>query len=222
MGVPCCVRDDDGVLVRGRETLAQHGTPPPTPPHFQPTKMERGEWKGMEKILTGSDRAKELGFKSYREWLSTMSRQTGHTWDGKTWSTSAVYARVDFGRWIADCEMGHASYVEPSDDLFWCYMCGNAPANGAARHVIFPQNRKEIEQELLRREVKLAVSLPKSLLGQATQVAMNSRGKDNPMLGRSWKPGETVESLRAERLGDPTPSPSPFSKIENGEGGGRE
>lgn len=154
----------------------------------------------MEKILTGSDRARELGFKSYREWLDTLSRKTGHVWDGERWSDSAVYARVDFGRWIADCELGHASYVEPNDDLFWCYMCGNAPTNGGARHVIFPPNREEIEQELLRREVRLAMGMPKHLLGQPTQVAMNSRGVDNPMLGRSWRPGETVEGLRNERL----------------------
>lgn len=154
----------------------------------------------MDKILDGNDRAKELGFKSYREWIMTLAVKQGNPWNGE-WSDSAVYARIDFGRWIADCEMGHASYVDPKDDLFYCYVCGNTPTQGAARHVIFPANREQIEAELIKREVKLAVGLPRNLLGQPTQVAMNSRGRDNPALSRSWRPGETVETLRAQREG---------------------
>lgn len=153
-----------------------------------------------DRILNGADRAKELGFKSYREWIMSLAEQTGYPWDGESWSDSAVYARVDFGRWIADCEMGHASYVDPNDDLFYCYMCGNEPTHGAARHVIFPENRGEIEQELCRREVKLGIGLPKNLLVQPTQVAMNSRGVIHPMLNRSWVPGETVEMLAIQRM----------------------
>jgi len=154
----------------------------------------------MDKILNGTDRAKELGFKSYREWILTLAEKTGHAWDGESISGSAVYARVDFGRWVADCEMGHASYVDPNDPFFYCYICGNEPdEHGKARPVIFPENRAAIEKELLKREVKLIVGLPKELLAQPTQVAMNSRGKYNPMLGRSWRPGETIEMLLTER-----------------------
>lgn len=149
----------------------------------------------MDKILTGNDRARELGFKTYREWIESLAQRTGHPWNGE-WSDSVVYARVDFGRWIADCEMGHASYVEPSDDLFYCYMCGNEPTEGKARHVVFPEKRQEIDAELLKREVRLVVGLPKHLLEQPTQVAMNSRGKN---LSRSWSPGESVEALAAQR-----------------------
>jgi hypothetical protein len=148
----------------------------------------------MEKILTGNDRAHELGFKSYREWILVMADKTGHRWNGE-WSDSVVYARVDFGRWIADCEVGHASYVEPSDDLFYCYMCGNEPTQGKARHTVFPEKRLEIEAELMKRPVKLVIGLPRNLLAQATQVAMNSRGP----LSRSWNPGESVETLMAQR-----------------------
>jgi len=155
----------------------------------------------MEKILTGTDRARELGFKSYREWILALAEKNGHAWDGKSMSDSAVYARIDFGRWLADCEMGHASYVEPSDAFFYCYMCGNEPAeHGKGRPVIFPENRKEIEKEILKRTVKLSVGLPGKLKGEATQVAMNSHGAANSMLTRSWKPGETVVTLKGQRL----------------------
>lgn len=149
------------------------------------------------KILTGNDRAMELGFKNYREWINTLAEKTGHPWNGEM-SDSLVYARVDFGRWICDCELGHACYVEPSDPFFYCYVCGNETTGGKGRHVIFPDHRVEIENELLKRKVKLAMALPKNLLAQPTQVAMNSRGYPNPMLGRSWRPGESVESLKME------------------------
>lgn len=154
-----------------------------------------------DRILTGSDRARELGFKSYREWILTLAEKTGHPWDGETMSDSDVYARVDFGRWVADCELGHASYVEPSDPVFYCYMCGNEPAEyGKARGVIFPENREAIERELLQRKVRLVTGLPAKLKSQPTQVAMNSTGEKG--LPRSWRPGESVEVLMLQRISE--------------------
>ena len=154
-----------------------------------------------ERILTGTDRAKELGFKSYREWIVTQAEKTGHPWDGESMCDSEVYARIDFGRWLADCELGHASYVDPHDPFFYCYMCGNEPAeHGKARRVVFPEKREAIEHELLQRRVSLRIGLPQQLKQQPTQVAMNSQGAVDPMLSRSWKPGETVEALKTQRL----------------------
>lgn len=160
----------------------------------------------MNRILTGNDRARELGFKSYREWILALADKTGYPWTGEM-CESLVYARVDFGRWICDCEQGHASYVEPSDKFFYCYMCGNAVHDGKGRRVIFPENCEEIEKELLRRSVKLTIGLPQKLMEQPTQVAMNSRGVDSPLLNRCWNPGETVEMLRAQRMQFMAPPP---------------
>lgn len=144
----------------------------------------------IDKIFTGTDKAKELGYDNYREMIVILAEQTGKYWSGE-WSDSKVYARIDFGRWIADCECGGASYVDYDDDIFYCAMCGNQSTQGKARHVIFPADdfREKIEQELLRRKVKSRYDL------FGTGAAMNSYG----VISRSWNPGETLEQLIDQR-----------------------
>lgn len=144
----------------------------------------------MYKIFTGADKAKEFGIGTYRDFAIELAKNANKPWNGE-WSGSKVYARVDFGRWIADCECGGASYVDPDDDFFYCATCGNAAHNGKARHVIFPDvdERQAIEEELLKRDVKTRLGLT------GTDAALNATG----FLSRSWKPGESVETLKEQR-----------------------
>lgn len=145
----------------------------------------------IEKIYTGTDKAIEMGFGTYRDLIIEMAKTTGNPWNGEWDETSFVYARIDFGRWIADCECGGASYVDISDDFFFCPLCGNQANEGKARHVIFPDDRlrQEIEKELLQRKVKPRFGLV------GTDAALNAVGP----ISRSWVPGETIETLREQR-----------------------
>lgn len=144
----------------------------------------------MDKIYDGNDKAKEKGFATYRDLMIALGEQSGKKWSGNFSKSSPVYARVDFGRWIADCECGGASYVTIFDiNFFFCATCGNQSSNGDARAVIFPPNINEIENELLQRQVK-------AKLGTfGTDAAMNSIG----VISRSWSPGETIETLKHQR-----------------------
>jgi len=143
----------------------------------------------MDKIYTGLDKAQEMGFPTYTDFVTELAKSQNRPWHGAS-CASSVYARVDFGRWLADCECGAANYVEPTvPDLYYCPTCGNETTNGAARVVIFPDNRIEIEQELLLRKVKVRLGL------FGTNGALNATGK----LSRSWTPGESVETLKQQR-----------------------
>lgn len=137
----------------------------------------------MDKIFTATDRARELGFTDYFALLeSIIKHEIPREIDGEP-----VYARVDFGRWIADCECGGAVYVDPEKDGFFCGNCKNN--GGKLRPVVFPENAKEIEDELLKR----VVYLPTGKTG--TQAAKEAKG-----LSRSWTRPETVEQLKEQRI----------------------
>lgn len=137
----------------------------------------------MDKIFTATDRAQELGHDNYFSLLeSIMKREIPREIEGEP-----VYARVDFGRWLADCECGGASYVDPEKDGFFCGACKNN--GGKLRPVIFPENYKEIETELLLR----VVYLPTGKKG--TQASINAKG-----LSRSWTRPETVKDLQEQRM----------------------
>lgn len=53
-----------------------------------------------------------------------------------------VIARIDHGRWIADCECQGAEYVDPDEPVFFCLSCLNAAHQGALRPVVFPSEKK--------------------------------------------------------------------------------
>lgn len=145
----------------------------------------------MEKIYTGNDKAIEMGFKNFREMQLGLMKKAG--WKAsKDIGGERVSARVDFGRWIADCECGGAGYVEPLDPVFFCMACGNASSGGMWRGVLFPEKRHEIEAELLERKVT-----PRAKM-KPVEAAMNAMSV-KPGLSRSWRPGETVEELKWQR-----------------------
>lgn len=146
----------------------------------------------MNKIFSGTDRAVELGLTSFRDLLNTLAEKAGvKVVNGL--AKKSVLARVDFGRWIADCECGGAGYVDPSDPVFLCTACGNLSSGGKFRPVIFPPDRQGIEVELLKRNV-----IARSPSPHPTQVALTST-PSIPGLTRSWTPGESLTDLIAER-----------------------
>lgn len=86
-----------------------------------------------------------------------------------------VQARVNDGRWIADCPAefcGGAEYVSFDSPFFFCCECRNAAVGHLPLAVTVPEaERPDIEAALLRRP--------------------------NPR-NRHWLPGETVARLRQE------------------------
>jgi hypothetical protein len=63
-----------------------------------------------------------------------------------------VRARVDAGRWIADCDVcGSATVVDPDDPRLFCVVCAtNLPTELAWRPVVFPAKarRERLEADL--------------------------------------------------------------------------
>ncbi len=92
------------------------------------------------------------------EWLPrTILASQGRTW-GTPLGTSdrTVAARVDAGRWIAECVCGHPSWVTPSDPRLWCTECENAAVSGRWLSVAFPDEATRLEAERV-----LSVRIPK-------------------------------------------------------------
>ena len=142
----------------------------------------------MDKIFTGLDRAKELGFTSYRDYLTALGIKYNHRWNGKE-NDVIITARVDFGRWLADCQCGSAQYVEPGEP-FYCAECGMAWNEHLACQVVFPETKEEIEQELMER--------PTIKRGRKDQKTIQAAPKE-PGLARSWNPTESVAELKEQR-----------------------
>jgi len=99
-------------------------------------------------------------------------------------------ARIDSGRWIAECPFcGLSVMVDPDDDFFFCLYCaGNG--TGEAGKVRFPENRDEIEAEILSRPVIAQGKHPSLADEQLHAVPV--------VAARNWKPGQTVEDLQNE------------------------
>jgi hypothetical protein len=93
--------------------------------------------------------------------------------DDRVSDAAHAIARVNHGRWIADCPFGcgGAEYVNPDQLLFFCCECRNAKTGGRPVKVKMPRAHARIEELLLER----------------TQTA-----------SRNWSPGETLADLKAE------------------------
>lgn len=81
-----------------------------------------------------------------------------------------VAARVDHGRWLADCPWCRSAILVAPGDPFWCPDCGNAPVHGQDLQLVWPSERAAIDAALDRR-------LP---------------------INRHWFPDESVEDLELE------------------------
>ena len=149
----------------------------------------------MNKIFTGNDRAKELGFKNYRDFVIFLATKNGRKWNGKYTEENPLTARIDHGRWCADCECRESSFVEPSDNNFYlCAGCGNVKTKGDARTVVFPENKKEIEEELLKRE--LDVEIDSEMID--TQIILKPNLVKSKHIARSWKSSEGIKDLKKQ------------------------
>ena len=84
-----------------------------------------------------------------------------------------VRARIERGRWLADCECGGAEYVDLEMPILCCCSCWNRADGARWRRIVLPEDRDRIEALLLARP----------------QVQ-----------NRNWRPDETAEDLEAENL----------------------
>ena len=150
----------------------------------------------MDQIVNGKHVALAHKEKSFRDWVLHISAEKyqrniiKYPFTGKVAERKTVNARVDFGRWMADCpDCNGCEYVDPDDPFFFCLSCGNVMLEGYARRVVFPKNMAEIEKELVRRPVN-------DLIGSNdVDRAMKAR-PIYPGLSRSWNPHETVTDLK--------------------------
>ena len=99
-----------------------------------------------------------------------LGAAAGHTHLPGLDLSRSVVARVNIGRWLADCACGAARLVDPSRP-FWCPGCGNAATGGHAVPIVWPEDRATIDAVLAARE---------------------AAGTCN------WEPHETVADLMAE------------------------
>ncbi|MFE0699113.1 hypothetical protein [Streptomyces sp. NPDC058872] len=54
-----------------------------------------------------------------------------------------LYARINHGRWVADCTCMSAQIVTPADPRMWCVECGTG-----WWQVVFPEDVDAVEQQL--------------------------------------------------------------------------
>lgn len=68
---------------------------------------------------------------------------------GQKADVAPVYARMNYGRWLADCECKAAVLLfrgKPGE-WFWCPACENAATAGQLRPVIWPDGRDQIDAD---------------------------------------------------------------------------
>lgn len=89
-----------------------------------------------------------------------------------------VIAYINHGRWVADCPgwCGNALVVSQADPYFICSECGSVENGGRWYLVVFPDEKNEIEEALLRRPERDGFRA----------------------WSRNWHPGESVERLKFE------------------------
>ena len=92
-------------------------------------------------------------------------------------SKISIPARLDAGRWLADCPCGcgGAELVSEKTPLFLCGSCGS---EGKWWPVVFPTNRGEIEAEIVKRsEVNAWAWNPGELLTKLKQETKRLAGE---------------------------------------------
>ena len=144
-----------------------------------------------EHILTAMDYARREKCRSVAERIEKLARRNGFKApDGKT-SGKAVQARVNRGRWIADCECGGAEAVSREEPVFFCFSCGNEANKGKLRGVLFPEDANEVEKALLERKLKLGPG--RDEIVKAMQAVPET-------YHREWAPGESAKDIRAQNM----------------------
>lgn len=163
--------------------------------------------QSVDRIITAKDydRAHGSGKGSALAWIfacrDRIKKERGIfviIMEGGAPGGTPVQARIWQGQWIADCECGGASFVDPDEPIFFCFSCGNRRAGGNCRAVIFPDKdtRAEIERLLLDRPVDDMAGLTDlERVGLARPlIVIEGAGG----LARNWQPGETADDLREQ------------------------
>jgi hypothetical protein len=125
----------------------------------------------MGKITDLDDLAKRRNVGSSSALIGAIARRNGIT--RRPGSKGAVVARLEHGRWLADCPFcGGAELVSRVRAEFFCLNpeCGMAENDGMAMRAVFPGQREEIEQLV----------------------------EGRPAPNRNWRPGETVAGIKKE------------------------
>ena len=147
----------------------------------------------MAEIITARHVAARDGCQTQKQWIERLSRKQGRLLDTPFTGMilgGPVLARVDFGRWIADCpDCGGAEYVDPREAIFYCFQCGNRANGGHARPVAFPPERERLEIEALLLERDVDDRRGRNRIERALMA------RPAP-LPRNWTPGERPEDLR--------------------------
>lgn len=122
----------------------------------------------MDTIWDAEDLAQRLGAADARTLTRRIAQRAGHVLREGT--RGEVRARLEHGRWVADCPACNgAEVVSRAAREFFCLSCGNAQNGGQPMRAVFPRDRAKIEAAL---EVRQAPN-------------------------QHWRPGDTVEELRA-------------------------
>lgn len=146
----------------------------------------------MDKIFDANHLAQEQGMNDGLERIKILSKTHGlPAWNGKVREDDRVFARVERGRWIADCPNCNGAEWVAEGVPFFCFSCGNSDIGGDGRTVVFPSNRREIEVALLERSV--------ITFGQLSPInqALNSKPSVKNC-AREWNSNKTVNDLRAD------------------------
>lgn len=74
-------------------------------------------------------------------WYEEMMKRRISVGEGLLLET--VYARINHGRWVADCTCGSAQFVSPADPRMWCVECGTG-----WWQITFPPDYVAVEEAL--------------------------------------------------------------------------
>lgn len=95
------------------------------------------------RIDDGETIAQRLGYASHLAMRSALAQQRAFR---PRAGTSTVSARIDAGRWVADCPYCAGSeVVSKTTRIFFCLSCGMADDNGRWRSVVFPGDIAAVE-----------------------------------------------------------------------------
>lgn len=119
-------------------------------------------------------------------------------------STREVYARIELGQWLADCECGGCEFVSPDEPIFFCFSCANRDDANMLRTVVFPPvlERAQIEMLLLQRpinDMRGLDDMERAHMARPLIVTETPEGAIIP-LTRTWNVGESIEHLMEENL----------------------
>jgi hypothetical protein len=171
---------------------------------------EKEDW--MHKVFDANDVAEMQGFRDAADRLRRLPHALGQSqrilpvWSGKVCAGPPVRARIERGRWIADCDAvigghlcGGAEWVAPGVPFF-CFSCGNASTAGKARPVIFPEpaEKADIEAAILERPMVNMVPAAHPIvqtLSARPELAVDLSG-EHFAITRDWNPGEKASELR--------------------------